>query len=98
MVASGTRNPAAMAAVLRPDTARRVSATCEGRLSAGWQQSSRSRSASSLGSVASSGGGATKASAGWAVPTVSSRAARARSERTRSTRRRDAARINQPRG
>ena len=37
MVASGTRNAAAISAVVRPPTARRVSASCDGADSAGWQ-------------------------------------------------------------
>ena len=38
MVASGTRNAAAISAVVRPPTARRVSASCDGGDSDGWQQ------------------------------------------------------------
>ena len=61
MVASGTRNARAICAVLKPATARNVSATWEGGGSAGWQHSSRSVSESSRStSLASSAGGATQ--------------------------------------
>ena len=38
MAGSATRNAAAICAVLKPQTARRVSAICDSRGSAGWQQ------------------------------------------------------------
>lgn len=50
-VASGTRNAAAICAVVSPHTVRRVSAICAVRGSAGWQQvkMSFSRSSGSAG-------------------------------------------------
>ncbi len=48
MVASGTRKARAIWPVVSPPTARRVSATCAGRGSAGWQHSSSSGSESSV--------------------------------------------------
>ena len=47
MVVSGTRNARAICSLLRPATARRVSATWDGGLSAGWQHSSSKVSESS---------------------------------------------------
>ena len=47
IVASGTRNARAICAVVRPPTARSVSATCEAGESAGWQHRNRSVSVSS---------------------------------------------------
>ncbi len=38
MVGSGTRNAAAISAVVSPQISRSASATCASRLSAGWQQ------------------------------------------------------------
>ena len=55
MVDSGTRNERAICAVVRPATARSVSATCDGRLSDGWQHSSITASVSSRSTDASSG-------------------------------------------
>ena len=48
MVASGTRNAAAISAVVSPQSSRSVSATCASRASAGWQQVKTSRSRSSV--------------------------------------------------
>jgi hypothetical protein len=47
IVASGTRNAAAISAVVRPPTARSVSAICDGGDSAGWQHRNSSVSVSS---------------------------------------------------
>ena len=47
MVDSGTRNERAICAVVRPATARKVSATCDGLLSDGWQHNSITASMSS---------------------------------------------------
>src|SRR5439155_5821488 len=47
MVASGTRNAAAIWAVLRPPTARSVRASCDGGDRAGWQHRNSSTSVSS---------------------------------------------------
>jgi hypothetical protein len=47
MVASGTRKPAAIWAVVSPPTARSVNARCEGGDSAGWQHRNSSVSVSS---------------------------------------------------
>jgi hypothetical protein len=47
MVASGTRNALAISAVVRPPTARSVSAIADGRVSAGWQHMNKSSSVSS---------------------------------------------------
>ena len=50
IVASGTRKALAISAVVSPPTARRVSASCDGGETAGWQQStSRSRVSSVAG-------------------------------------------------
>ena len=47
IVASGTRNAAAISAVVRPPTARSVSASCDGAESDGWQHRNSSVSVSS---------------------------------------------------
>ncbi len=47
IVASGTRNALAISVVVRPPTARNVSAMADGRVSAGWQHMKRRTSASS---------------------------------------------------
>jgi hypothetical protein len=47
IVASGTRNALAISAVVRPPTARRVRASCEGTDKAGWQHRNRRVSVSS---------------------------------------------------
>ena len=47
MVASGTKKALAISAVVRPPTARSVSATCEGGVSEGWQHSNNRTSVSS---------------------------------------------------
>src|SRR4051812_16690496 len=57
MVASGTRKARAISAVDRPPTARRVSATCDGGVSAGWQHRNSSvRVSSPVGPRASRSG------------------------------------------
>src|SRR6478609_122605 len=53
MVDSGTRKAAAICAVVNPPTARRVSATCDGADSAGWQHRNSSFRVSSAGSPSS---------------------------------------------
>ena len=47
IVASGTRNAFAISAVVKPPTARRVSAIADGRVNAGWQHMKRRMSVSS---------------------------------------------------
>ena len=91
-VASGTSSARAISAVVSPPTARRVSATWETGVSAGWQHSS------SRVSVSSSAGGAGAGSAGASATTVCSRSRRADSRRHTSIRRRDAVVISQPFG
>ncbi len=90
IVASGTSNARAISAVLSPPTARRVSASCEGTDSAGWQQRNRSGSVSSP-PVGAGGGGSS-------ARTASSRRWRACSLRNSSTSRREATVTNQARG
>ncbi len=90
-VLSGTRNARAISAVVSPPTARRVSATCETRVSDGWQQSSSKVSVSSTAGTGSGSGGASRAA-------VSSRRRRADSLRHSSARRRDATVISHPVG
>src|SRR5215218_3338110 len=53
MVVSGTRNARAISAVVSPPTARKVSATCDGGDSAGWQHRN---SSDNVSSVAGAGG------------------------------------------
>ncbi|CAM5713977.1 hypothetical protein SCALM49S_08537 [Streptomyces californicus] len=104
IVASGTRWARAISAVVRPPTARRVSAIWAAGESAGWQhRTSRVSVSSSEGARsgppgAASGGGVTKASAGVSAAAVFSRLRRASSLRSRSVSRREATRISQPRG
>jgi hypothetical protein len=81
IVASGTRNALAISAVVRPPTARNVSAMAEGRVSAGWQHMKRRTSASSPCAGASSGGGATFSSGGVSRAIFVSRRRRADSDR-----------------
>ena len=97
MVDSGTRKAAAISVVPRPATARRVSATCEGRVSEGWQhRSSSCRLSSAAAPATSSAAGVTSATASAA--TATSRAVRARAARPWSTSRREATRISHARG
>ncbi len=56
MVASGTRNAWAISAVVKPPTARRVSAIAEGGVSAGWHDMNSSSNVSSCSSGASRSG------------------------------------------
>ena len=99
MVASGTRKALATWAVVRPPTARRVRATCEGGDSAGWQHRNSSvRVSSAAAGRSASAPGATHSSAGEAVATASSRRRRADSPRTWSVMRREATVTSQPRG
>ena len=51
IVASGTRKAFAISAVVRPPTARSVSASCDGTDSAGWQQRNSSVSVSSRSAI-----------------------------------------------
>ena len=98
IVASGTRNAAAISAVVRPPTARRVRAICDGAVSAGWQHR-KSRASSSSGSVVgSSAAAATSASAGRCTPSSSSRRRRAPAARISSVSRLEATVTSQPRG
>ena len=57
MVASGTRNARAISAVVRPPTARSVSAICDGGDSDGWQHRNSRTSVSSASSAPTSAGG-----------------------------------------
>ena len=90
IVASGTRKAAAISRVVRPPTARSVSAIAEAGLSAGWQQRNRSSSVSSAPTAS--------APCGSSVAASSSRRLRAPSLRSWSTMRRDATWMSQPRG
>ena len=92
-VDSGTSIARAISAVVSPPTARRVSATWETGVSAGWQQSSsKVRVSSASLSGTGSGSGGSRAAA------ISSRRRRAASLRHSSVRRRSATVISQPRG
>ncbi len=98
IVASGTRNARAISAVVRPPTARSVSATCDAGESAGWQQRNSSvERVVLLDRRLVAGAGATPARRTWAAA-VSSRRRRACSLRSSSVSRRDATVISQPRG
>jgi hypothetical protein len=90
IVASGTRNAAAISAVVRPPTARRVSASWEGADSAGWQQSASRVIVSSSAGVSAGGASCSAATA--------SRRRRALSLRQPSVSRRVATVSSQPRG
>ena len=57
IVASGTKNALAISAVVRPPTARSVSASCDAAESDGWQQRKSSVSVSSSSGMRSSGPG-----------------------------------------
>ncbi len=98
MVASGTRNARAISAVVRPPTARRVSAICEAGDSAGWQHMNSRISVSSVSAAERSAAGTTSSSGSSRRATVSSRRRRAASARSRSVSRRDATVTSQPRG
>jgi hypothetical protein len=91
MVASGTRNARAIWAVVSPPTARSVSATCDGAVSAGWQHRNNKVNESSLASTAEPGGGSNAAA-------LASRRRRALSLRHWSASRRAATVISHPRG
>ena len=84
MVASGTRKARAISAVVRPPTARSVSASCDAGDSAGWQQRNSSVKVSSPDGPASTSG------TGVIATSASSRRRRASSLRSASVRRRDA--------
>ena len=99
MVASGTRKALAICAVVRPPTARRVSASCDAGERAGWQQRmSRVSVSSCSGACSSPGAGAKASSAGTCAAAVSSRRRRACSLRSWSVSRREATVTSQPRG
>ena len=89
MVASGTRNARAISAVVRPPTARSVSAVADAAVSVGWQHRKSSTSVSSVPGTSSGG-----VSAAIAL----SRSRRAWSLRIWSISRREATVISQPRG
>ncbi len=91
MVASGTRNAAAIWALVRPPTARSVSASCDGGESAGWQHRNRTVNVSSSSATSAPGGGS------WANATSSRRVLDA-SARRASISRLVATAISQPRG
>jgi hypothetical protein len=98
IVDSGTKNARAISAVVRPPTARSVSASCDAPDSAGWQQRKSSVSVSSSSGAVSSGPAAWSASGGSRAAAVASRRSRARSARSWSVMRRDATAISQPLG
>ena len=104
MVASGTRKACAISAVVRPPTARGVSASCDGGDRSGWQQRNSSVSVSSCSAAASGAPGApagppaTRAAGGSATNSPSSRRRRATSARTSSVSRREATVISHPAG
>ena len=91
IVASGTRNARAISAVVRPPTARSVSAIAEAGVSDGWQHRN------STTSVSSRSGTSARRRLGQQRP-ASSRRRRDRSLRRWSISRRDAVWISQPRG
>ena len=95
IVASGTRNAAAISAVVRPPTARSVSAICDGVESAGWQHR---KSRASESSAASPPAGATRSATGVRAASTSSRRRRACSLRISSVSRRVATVTSQARG
>ncbi len=83
IVASGTRNAAAISDVVRPPTARSVSAIAEGVESAGWQHMKSRTSVSSFSAAPSpSAAMAICCSGGTRLTTISSRRRRAASLRT----------------
>jgi hypothetical protein len=82
IVASGTRNARAISSVVRPPTARSVSAIADAVDSAGWQQVKSTSSESSRSPVYSSGADTTCSSAGARLTTSASRRRRADSLRT----------------
>ena len=89
IVASGTRNARAISAVVRPPTARRVSAICDAGDSDGWQHRNSRTSVSSDVGRGRSAAGASQCSGSAQRATVSSRRRRACSLRSRSVSRRD---------
>ena len=95
IVASGTRNALAISAVVRPPTARRVSASCDGADSDGWQHRNSSVSVSSSVRLTRS---LRPSDPHRASRSVSSRRRRALSLRHSSTSRRDATVTSQARG
>jgi hypothetical protein len=88
MVGSATKNARAISPVVRPPSARSVSATRAGISSAGWQQVKISRSRSSTIVLSSSMDG----SSCWVSRRISSASRSARSATDRSRRRRSMAR------
>ena len=73
IVASLTRNACATSAVVTPHTSRSVSASCDSRASAGWQQMNTSRRRSSP-ITSSSGGSSVSSSSGSLASSVFARA------------------------
>ncbi len=98
IVASGTRKARATSAVVRPPTARSVSAICEAGDSDGWQDMNRRMSVSSESVVASSAAGASHSSGSMRWTTSFSRRWRPCSLRSRSVSRREATVISHARG
>src|SRR3954469_2897764 len=99
IVASGTMNARAISPVVRPPTARSVSATCDAGVTAGWQHRNSSVNVSSAsGAASTSAPGATSSSGPAIAATLSSRRRRALSLRNWSVSRRVATVINHPRG
>ena len=98
IVASGTRNARAISAVVRPPTARSVSAICDAGDSAGWQHRKSSTSVSSDSVTGRSAAGASQEPGSACRATVSSRRCLACSLRSRSVSRREATVISHPRG
>ena len=97
IVASGTRKALAISAVVRPATARSVSAIAEVGVSAGWQHMNMRTRVSSL-SAASSGAASALLPAVGSATAASSRPRRAESARMRSVIRREATWTSQPTG
>ena len=77
IVASGTRNAAAISAVVSPPTARSVSATCDGGVSAGWQHRKQQGELVVGPGRPRRAAAASSASAGRRAPSASSRRRRA---------------------
>ena len=84
MVASGTRNARAISAVVRPPTARRVSAICDAGDRTGWQHMNSRMSVSSASAAGRSAAGASHCSGRVHRAAPSSRRWRACSLRSRS--------------
>ena len=99
IVGSGTKNAAAISAAVSPDTERNVSATCEDRVSAGWQQSRTGRGCRrpprrSMSEIGAAGETCRRSAAPRRTP-PRGRPGRGR-RRVRSISRREATRITSP--